>query len=192
MIVCPRCGRENVPGMAYCEQCGGPLAAPNTTGSGEESLATPLATTVESAPTTTSEETSTSEETVSAPDSVDGDVRPRDSSSKEPVLTFTFPSGQTFTMQGSEAQVGRADIAQGWQPDLDVVPYGGGALDLGVSRHHARLLSDVEDGFSVVDLGSTNGTWVNGRAAPYNSPVPLRDGDTLAFGAFRVTVTVLS
>src|SRR5919198_380484 len=41
-----------------------------------------------------------------------------------------------------------------------------------------------------VDVGSTNGTYVNGRAVPYNQPTPLHDGDTLSFGALNTHVSI--
>jgi pSer/pThr/pTyr-binding forkhead associated (FHA) protein len=92
-------------------------------------------------------------------------------------------------MQGDEANVGRTDVAQSWHPELDVIPYGGGAPDLGVSRHQARIVH--QDGsFAVIDMGSTNGTYVNGRVASYNQPVPLHDGDTLSFGALNTQVSI--
>jgi hypothetical protein len=104
-------------------------------------------------------------------------------------LTITFPSGQAYTMQGDEINVGRSDVAQNWHPELDVIPYGGGAPDLGVSRHQARLIRQ-NGGFAVIDVGSTNGTYVNGRAVPYNQPTPLHDGDTLSFGALNTHVSI--
>ena len=104
-------------------------------------------------------------------------------------LTITFPSGQAYTMQGDEANVGRSDAAQNWHPELDVIPYGGGAPDLGVSRHQARLVRQNGD-FAVVDVGSTNGTYVNGHAVPYNQPTPLHDGDTLSFGALNTHISI--
>jgi pSer/pThr/pTyr-binding forkhead associated (FHA) protein len=104
-------------------------------------------------------------------------------------LTITFPSGQAYVMQGDEINVGRSDVAQNWHPELDVIPYGGGAPDLGVSRHQARLIRQ-NGGFAVVDVGSTNGTYVNGRAVPYNQPTPLHDGDTLSFGALNTHVSI--
>jgi hypothetical protein len=52
--------------------------------------------------------------------------------------------------------------------------------DMSVSRLHARLARDAE-GWRLTDLGSTNGTRLNGwrlRAA-----VPVQPGDTIAFGS---------
>jgi hypothetical protein len=104
-------------------------------------------------------------------------------------LTIIFPSGQLYTMQGDSADVGRADVAQNWHPDLDVIPFGGGAPDLGVSRHQGRLVRQ-DSGFVVIDVGSTNGTYVNGQAVPYNQPVELHDGDTLSFGALNTKLSI--
>jgi len=39
-------------------------------------------------------------------------------------------------------------------------------------------------------MGSTNGTYVNGHATPYNQPVPLNNGDTLSFGALNTQVSI--
>jgi pSer/pThr/pTyr-binding forkhead associated (FHA) protein len=51
-------------------------------------------------------------------------------------------------------------------------------VDNGVSRHHAELR--VEDGQVVlVDLGSTNGTFVNGQPV---RRVVLTDGTTVTLG----------
>ena len=85
--------------------------------------------------------------------------------------------------------MGRSDVAQGWHPELDVIPFGGGAPDLGVSRHQA-MIQQHGGGFSIVDVGSTNGTFVNGKPLEYNAPVELHDGDTLAFGAFNTKVRI--
>jgi pSer/pThr/pTyr-binding forkhead associated (FHA) protein len=48
-----------------------------------------------------------------------------------------------------------------------------------VSRRHARILV-VDDVLAVEDLGSTNGTFVNGRMI--TGPTPLQPGDRVAFG----------
>jgi Domain of unknown function (DUF1707)/FHA domain len=52
--------------------------------------------------------------------------------------------------------------------------------DLSVSRRHA-LLSRSEDGWLLSDLGSHNGTRVNGWLV--REPVPVRPGDLLQFGS---------
>ncbi len=49
-----------------------------------------------------------------------------------------------------------------------------------VSRRHARVAAD-EDGHLLVDLDSTNGTWVNGSAVRVHR---LRAGDRVRLGAF--------
>lgn len=51
-----------------------------------------------------------------------------------------------------------------------------------VSRRHA-IIRQQGSNFSVEDTGSTNGTWVNGEKVLPNSPVQLRDGDTIVFGS---------
>jgi hypothetical protein len=58
--------------------------------------------------------------------------------------------------------------------------------DITVSRSHAQLTSSA-DGWSLRDLGSSNGTWVNGRRVTGEAPV--RPGDQVRFGhtAFRLT-----
>lgn len=52
--------------------------------------------------------------------------------------------------------------------------------DKSVSREHARL-SKLRDGYVIEDLGSTNGTKVNGRRI--NEAVLLRPGDIVAVGS---------
>ena len=50
-----------------------------------------------------------------------------------------------------------------------------------VSRRHARIEERLEGGFQVVDLGSTNGTMVNGEAVNGDSPRKIKHGDRLSF-----------
>lgn len=57
-----------------------------------------------------------------------------------------------------------------------------------VSKRHARIVR--KDGrFIVVDLKSTNGTYVNGRKI--TSPLVVRDGDKVYIGDFIVTVAAI-
>jgi hypothetical protein len=52
-------------------------------------------------------------------------------------------------------------------------------MDTGVSRRHAEIEVD-QDGVTIVDLGSTNGTSVNGQRV---SRAQLADGDRIGLGA---------
>jgi hypothetical protein len=60
--------------------------------------------------------------------------------------------------------------------------------DVSVSGRHA-LLSRGGRRWLLSDLGSTNGTLVNGRAVD-GRPVPLRNGDKVTFGAVVVRFEV--
>jgi hypothetical protein len=53
--------------------------------------------------------------------------------------------------------------------------------DRAISRHHARLRRTIE-GWDVLDLGSTNGTWLNGRRI---TSAVARPGDELDLGDRR-------
>jgi adenylate cyclase len=78
----------------------------------------------------------------------------------------------SFELSSISAIVGRAPTA-----DLPVV-------DPTVSRRHAQILSD-ENGLTVHDLGSSNGTFVNGNKI---TEAPIVPGDVIAFGkvSFRL------
>ncbi len=53
-----------------------------------------------------------------------------------------------------------------------------------VSRNHA-MIQQLEDGeFYLIDMGSRNGSFVNGRRL--TAPVALRDGDVLSFGEAKL------
>ena len=54
-----------------------------------------------------------------------------------------------------------------------------------VSRLHCRFVIDERDGLGVEDLGSTNGTWVNGRKV---AKAPLLSGDTIKIGRVEFAV----
>ena len=53
--------------------------------------------------------------------------------------------------------------------------------DESVSRKHARIGLEPKGGHTVADLGSTNGTYVNGLKIA--EEIPLRDRDTIGIGA---------
>ena len=84
-----------------------------------------------------------------------------------------------------ELLIGRADVVSGMYPDIDMTPHGG--EEGGVSRRHAQLLHEG-DAWFVVDLDSTNGTYVNGTEITPHVRVPLQDGDRIGLGDSEVVL----
>ena len=83
-------------------------------------------------------------------------------------------AGEHFSPQGERTTIGRS-------PDCDIF-----LDDVTVSRKHAELVQ--EDGrFTIRDLGSLNGTYVNRRRIESS---PLSDGDELQIGKYRLTFLV--
>jgi pSer/pThr/pTyr-binding forkhead associated (FHA) protein len=58
--------------------------------------------------------------------------------------------------------------------------------DEGISRYHARVSLDAGGLYAVEDLGSTNGTFVNGRRI--SEPQALKQGDTIMLGDSTLVV----
>ncbi len=82
----------------------------------------------------------------------------------------------------TEATLGRrAEGTAGFV--IDLVPHG--AFSLGVSRRHARLLQ-TSSGYAVMDLNSTNGTWLNQTRLEPEKEYPLNNGDILRLGHLRL------
>jgi hypothetical protein len=86
------------------------------------------------------------------------------------------------------AVVGRSDQIAPGNPDLDLEPFG--AQEHGVSRRHAILLP-ADDGLVLIDLESTNGTWINGVYLQPGQKYRLRAGDRVEFGRLRLIVRVV-
>lgn len=62
---------------------------------------------------------------------------------------------------------------------VDLVPFG--AYENGVSQRHA-LIRQAGDGYEVVDLGSTNGTWLEKQRLIPNKPYPFDSGAHIRLG----------
>ena len=78
--------------------------------------------------------------------------------------------GKTVTLTEAVVTVGR-------KPENSLVLTG----DPYVSGSHARIVFEGSS-FTLVDVGSTNGTRLNGRKLSPHAPQPLGDGDEIVFG----------
>jgi pSer/pThr/pTyr-binding forkhead associated (FHA) protein len=68
---------------------------------------------------------------------------------------------------------------------LDLTDLGG--YQAGISRRHA-LIRRVEAGYEIIDLASTNGSWMNEERLVPNKPYPLTSGAQLRFGRMRLLI----
>ena len=82
--------------------------------------------------------------------------------------------------------IGRQDFETNEKADIDLMPYGG--RDRGVSRRHAALYR-TNHTVSLVDLNSTNGTYLNGVKLAADQPRLLREGDEVRFGSMRFHIS---
>jgi pSer/pThr/pTyr-binding forkhead associated (FHA) protein len=87
-------------------------------------------------------------------------------------------AGSLVLGDGKRVALGEKSVVIGRLADCDVV-----LSDANVSRHHAEV-RPKGDGFEVADLGSTNGTRVNG--ATITGGRRLVDGDEITVGGTRI------
>jgi sigma-B regulation protein RsbU (phosphoserine phosphatase) len=87
-------------------------------------------------------------------------------------LAVTLGDGRTLRQA-----LGNQPMVIGRDPACDLL-----IDDVGVSRHHSRI-SPQDDGYIIEDLGSKNGTQVNGRTV---RTARLRDGDVVVCGTSRL------
>jgi len=86
-----------------------------------------------------------------------------------------------IVIQGNEADLGThcvldRPVTVGRDPDVEMP-----LRDVSISRRHALIEKDAEGRYIVSDLGSTNGTRVNGE--PLTGPRALDEGDKIILGA---------
>ena len=74
--------------------------------------------------------------------------------------------------------LGRASEAEEYRPDFDMAFYDEGGF---VSRRHALITRD-QIGYCISDLGSSNGTSLNGYPLLPNRAYRLRNGDRFKIG----------
>ncbi len=95
--------------------------------------------------------------------------------------------GKSFTITlRNHLVVGRhSDLADDPAPDVDLSPFH--ADEKGVSRRHLRIRCP-DYLIYVTDLGSRNGTWLNGHLILPGAERLLRSGDELQLGALHIRI----
>ncbi len=165
MIVCSNCQHPNMAGALFCSECGAALASAN-----------PLDT----------QQIETG--------------RMKDLFGQKPVAPPKPPAvvmndwatlhlldtGQMLPLTDrSEFTLGRISEGQPIMPDIDLSPYQ--AYARGVSRLHAVLKREASRVF-LMDLGSSNGTYVNGKRLTPNVDHVISNGDVVALGKLKIQI----
>ena len=169
MIVCSNCKHSNMAGAMFCAECGAQLV-------GKDTL------------TTQNMSTQQFEQAIEhAPK--DDMYQPFDGSDAWGSLHL-LDTGQVLPLSNrNEFTMGRVSEGQPIMPDIDLSPYQ--AYAAGVSRLHAVI---KRDGARVVfiDLGSANGTYINGKRLVPNVEQVLSHGDVVALGKLKLQVLIKS
>jgi hypothetical protein len=96
-------------------------------------------------------------------------------------------SGSVFALAGqAEFLVGRPDPVTGINPEINLGPYD---VTRSLSRRHAKFVLDDSGQLALrEDVGTTNGTFVNGERIRTGVPVALKHSDRIRFGSVETIV----
>jgi pSer/pThr/pTyr-binding forkhead associated (FHA) protein len=165
MNKCPTCQKKIFIGELFCSECGAQLAAFSEGG------ATQII----------SKQGSSS---LSEPISI---LLPEQNSSLSSVSLIILNAHHTITLSGQETfTLGRDAEGQLLHPDIDLSAYQG--YEMGVSRLHASLRVCTK--VTATDLGSSNGTKLNGVKMEPNKAYHLQHRDILTLGKLKIQVLV--
>lgn len=81
--------------------------------------------------------------------------------------------------------IGREDPISDVFPDVDLTRFGG--MENGVSRKHA-VIRRAGSEYTVEDMGSTNGTYLNKKKIQPHAPQTIKPGDEVRFGKLALSV----
>ena len=100
-----------------------------------------------------------------------------------PYLAVVASGAHIPLVDQPELLIGRTDDISGIYPDVDMTPHGG--EEGGVSRRHAKLVHEG-DAWFIIDLDSTNGTYLNETELTPKVRAAVSDGDTIGLGDVEV------
>lgn len=96
--------------------------------------------------------------------------------------------GEIISLTGrQEFTLGRSAGSQSILPDIDLAPFD--AYEKGTSRLHASIKLDGQF-VSITDLGSVNGTTLNGVTIPVHESQNLSNGDMVSLGELKVQILI--
>jgi len=87
---------------------------------------------------------------------------------------ISVATGNVFPVFKDEALIGRFDSVTGMRPEVDLT---GEDQSRNISRRHARLVIKDKKYFVAEEIGTMNGTFLNGKKLLNGVLTPIRDGD---------------
>ncbi|HLY29221.1 MAG TPA: FHA domain-containing protein [Aggregatilineales bacterium] len=161
MNICPVCQRENPDGATICNNCFAPLGKMPVQDEPTRDVK------IQSVPKPTH-------------------VRYMGLLSRNALAFFIDGKTEPLILEvTTQAVLGRLVPDARQQPRVDLSPYGG--FEKGVSRMHA-IIRAADNGFVIEDLGSSNGTRLNGISLMPYDPKPLQPGDQLLLGKLELEI----
>lgn len=161
---CPVCKRKNEEDVVQCAYCGAEMGPAD-----------------KSAPTT--EKISGATIAFPKPPRVKTDLLIPDGG----IAVFLLDTANPIAVYAiDEFVLGRASEGS-LEEIVDLTPYG--AFSSGVSRRHA-LIRRKKNGYEIIDLDSTNGTWVNEKRLTPTKAYELQNGATIRMGQLRLQILI--
>ena len=160
MPFCTQCGHENPEQAKYCSQCGSKMQPER-----------PVDTTTTISFGSSSE---TDADRVDVPELTAADAAAIDALPPESALLVV----QRGPSAGSRFLLDTEEVTAGRHPDSDIF-----LDDVTVSRRHVEFRRGADGRFSVADVGSLNGTYVNRERI---DSVALVNGDEVQIGKYRL------
>src|SRR5690606_26895612 len=158
MNKCSNCGHENRAGEILCTNCGTNLLTgekPSETKKLDEKSKDDLTREL-------------GDEILSTESTSSTDIFPSNATLRLEIVGSPLPINVKFSKP--MLTLGRRDPATGALPDIDLAPFAG--YRMGVSRRHSQIRRTEEGYLELFDLGSSNGTFLNGQRL--NSHTPYR------------------
>ena len=104
---------------------------------------------------------------------------------KEGIAVYFAETTKPFVIQTDREFIIGRKVIETSEPMLDLSDFDG--FKMGLSRRHA-MIRQATSGYEIIDLSSTNGTWLNDeRLVPY-TPYPLASGSRVRLSRIRLVV----
>lgn len=164
MITCSVCRNQESEGEVFCSECGARLPAVQ----------------VEVTSTAAFTETGRIRESSQLPAEALEPLRAGQ------IALLISGAAQAVILQGQPEFILGREGSEQVVPDLNLNPYG--AREKGVSRLHAALRLDRSQ-VLLIDLGSTNGTRLNGKPLAAHQPIRVESGDEIRLGKLMLRIS---